>query len=356
MSGDQTEWNSSTDTLTLLEHGSIVAMLNITQPNLTAADFGVGEDANGDAEIVVLQPPPTDFSGAGMSDALWRSSSGTLALWLMNGAAITGSQSPTYQGTTPTPDSSWSVAGIGDFNGNLEVDIIWRQSTTGLLLDWDMSGSTILSSTTITYQGSAPTPDSTWSVAGIGDFNGDGNDDILWRQSTTGSLVDWTMNGAQISSTTAVTDQGSAVTPDSTWSVAGIGDFNTDGQSEILWRQSSTDALSLWTMNGSTITSSQTITYQGSAVTPDSSWSVVGIGDFNGDGHADILWRQAGTNTLAEWQMNGATVESSAPITYQGGAVTPDSTGTSFRSATSTAMAKRTSCGSIAPRARYPNG
>ncbi len=36
-----------------------------------------------------------------------------------------------------------------------------------------------------------------WTVAAIGDFNGDGNDDILWRNSN-GSFTDWlgTANGS----------------------------------------------------------------------------------------------------------------------------------------------------------------
>ena len=54
------------------------------------------------------------------------------------------------------------------------------------------------------------TPDASWSVAGIGDFNGDGNSDILWRN-TNGTLADWSMNGSQITSGQDVTFQGNPV-------------------------------------------------------------------------------------------------------------------------------------------------
>ena len=132
-------------------------------------------------------------------------------------------------------------------------------------------------------QGNILTPDSTWSVAGIGDFNGDGKTDVLWRQSGTESLAEWQMNGATVSSSASITSQGHVVTPDSTWSVVGVGDFNGDGKADILWRQSSTEALSMWLMNGSFIGGSATPTYPGSAVTPDSSWNIIEIGDFNRD-------------------------------------------------------------------------
>ena len=43
-------------------------------------------------------------------------------------------------------------------------------------------------------------PTSTWTFATVGDFNGDGKSDLLWRD-TSGNLVVWFMNGATVSST-----------------------------------------------------------------------------------------------------------------------------------------------------------
>jgi hypothetical protein len=57
--------------------------------------------------------------------------------------------------------------------------------------------------------------------------------------------------------------------PDASWSIAQIGDLNGDGKSDLLWRQSGSGTLAEWTMNGSDIASSQTI-----AAAPDSSWQV----------------------------------------------------------------------------------
>jgi len=38
-----------------------------------------------------------------------------------------------------------------------------------------------------------------WTIAGTGDFNGDGQTDILWRD-ISGSVAIWTMDGSVISS------------------------------------------------------------------------------------------------------------------------------------------------------------
>jgi serralysin len=80
-----------------------------------------------------------------------------------------------------------------------------------------MNGSAIESSAAVTYQGNAVKPDSTWSIIEIGDFNGGSDSEVLWRQSTTGLLSEWQMNGSQIVSSQELTSQGSSVMPNGAW-------------------------------------------------------------------------------------------------------------------------------------------
>ena len=260
-----------------------------------------------------------DFSGDGSKDFLWRNQNGSLIEWTMNGSQIVSSQTVAFAGTAVAPDNSWSVAGLGDFNGDGKSDILWRNSS-GSLVDWTMNGSQVTASQQVTLSDRPAAPDSSWSVAGIGDLNGDGKSDLLWRNAN-GSLIDWTMNGSQIASAQQVTLGGSAVSPDSSWSIAAIGDFNGDGKADILWRSTS-GMLVDWTMNGSQITNVQQVTMGGSAVTLDPSWQIAQIGDFGGNGNSGILWRNS-NGAMDEWSMNGAQIASASQVTLQGNPATP---------------------------------
>src|SRR5438876_4794947 len=93
----------------------------------------------------------------------------------MNNTTIAGEAS-----LLTKPDQNWKVAGVGDFNGDGTADILWRNSSTGENYVYLMSG------TTITGEGYLAEADLNWQVAGGGEVNGDGRAAIMWRNSYTG--------------------------------------------------------------------------------------------------------------------------------------------------------------------------
>jgi hypothetical protein len=79
-----------------------------------------------------------DFNNDGKADILWRHTSGTVAMWLMNGASITSNLGVA---TIPT---DWTIVGVGDFNNDGKADILWRH-TSGTVAMWLMNGASITS-------------------------------------------------------------------------------------------------------------------------------------------------------------------------------------------------------------------
>ena len=74
-------------------------------------------------------------------------------------------------------------------------------------------------------------------------------------------------------------------------------DFNGDGKADILWRNNSGE-VDIWLLNGTNRIGG------GSAGTIGNDWRIAGVGDFNGDGKADILWRNDSGEVYETW-MNG---------------------------------------------------
>jgi hypothetical protein len=239
-----------------------------------------------------------DFNGDHQADILWQnSSSGEVYLWLMNGTTIAN------QGEVGVvaPSSGWLIAGVGDFNDDGKADILWRNSSSGEVYLWLMDGTTIQS------QGSLGSVTSDWVIQGMGDFNDDGNADIVWRNTTSGEVYLWLMNGTTIQSQGGVAE---SVPPSSGWAIAGVGDFNDDGTSDILWQNSTSGEVYIWFMDGTTIQSQAGV----AVVSPSSGWAIQGVGDFNDDGSADILWRNSPSGEVYLWLMNGLTIASQGGV------------------------------------------
>src|SRR6266480_3213391 len=245
-----------------------------------------------------IRRPLADFSGDGHSDVLWRNTStGENYIYLMNGLTIASQGS-----INAVSDQAWQVKGIGDFDGDGKADILWRNSSTGENYIWLMNGLSIASQGSVNFVD----PASGWQVQGIGDFDGDGKADILWRNTSTGENYIWLMNGLTIArpgSLNSLSDQA--------WQVQGIGDFDGDGKADLLWRNTSTGENYIWLMNGLTIARPGSINSLS-----DQAWQVQGIGDYDGDGRADLLWRNSSTGENYIWLMNGLSTASQGSVNF----------------------------------------
>jgi Bacterial Ig-like domain/FG-GAP-like repeat len=141
------------------------------------------------------------------------------------------------------------------------------------------------------------TVDTSWTVQGLGDLNNDGNEDVLWRDGAGKSYV-WLMNAQAISQGAALTSSNGVdmLTLGQAWQVKEVADFNGDGKADILWRNEATSQAAIWYMDGKTVTSG--VMYDNVAA----SMKVGGVGDFDGDGKVDIFWRDQSNGANSIWK------------------------------------------------------
>lgn len=229
-------------------------------------------------------------------DLIWReTSTGTLGFWLMSGSTLSSWV------TLGSSDLGWSVEGVGDFTGDGSVDILWRHlSSPYELYLWEMDGTTVASSVLVS---GSTSPD--WVIRGIADFTLDGEPDILWMNSSTGALGLWEMNGASYATSITIASSSSTA-----WDIRALGDLTGDGNTDILWRNASTGELSLWEMDGTSYVSSITV-----ASSSSTDWDVLALGDFTSDLQADLLWRNPTTGDMGVWEMDGTSYVTSITMT-----------------------------------------
>jgi hypothetical protein len=126
----------------------------------------------------------------------------------------------------------------------------------------------------------------------VSDLSGDGNADLLVQLGSGGTTSALFMNGTSIAGIGTLEGGGGG------WSISHTGDFDGDGKADLFWRNSN-GASTIWLMNGSTITAARGL------LPPGSGWTVTHLGDFNGDGKADLLWRNDTDGSVTVWLMDG---------------------------------------------------
>ena len=170
-------------------------------------------------------PASGDLNGDGKDDVLLRNKNGRWYYYPMNGRRYLTDE----RGYADlTRDLDWQVAGIGDLNGDGKDDVLLRH-TDGRWDYYPMDGRNPIAD----QRGLAGlTRNLAWSVAGIGDLNGDGRDDVLLRH-TDSRWYYYPMNGRRF----LIDERGYAgLTRNLAWQVAGIGDLNGDGRDDVLLR------------------------------------------------------------------------------------------------------------------------
>ena len=139
------------------------------------------------------------------------------------------------------------------------------------------------------------------------DVNADGKDDVLWFNPATKELYFWLMDGPRLS----LRRSGGFAPPNAV--PRAIADVDGDDRADILLASGQ----DIWIYLGN---SSGTFSSAYLAAYPVG-WDLVGMGDVDADGKADVVWHNPATRELYYWLLDGAMIR-----LRRGGVTTPAGT------------------------------
>ena len=238
-----------------------------------------------------------DFDNNQKSDIIFYENS-TAVVSLLKSPATAQTEMNPIGNLSALLSDNWEVIATADFDRNGCDDIMWMNN--GGIVGYWASTPTGVNDQLIQIGNLSALLSEGWEVIGIGDFDGNGCDDVLWK-SNFGLVGYWAggegVNGAMSDQLTIVGDLGAIL--EAGWDIVGIEDFDGNGCDDILW-QSGDLLVGYW--RGYNDRMDDQLQYSGNLTAlVHEGWNVKGVGDFDADGKADILWQSDVTNLVGMW-------------------------------------------------------
>jgi formylglycine-generating enzyme required for sulfatase activity len=233
------------------------------------------------------------FNTDSVTDLVWRNpTTNATVLWVMKADGTIATKQ--YLQGRNTPDVR--VEASGDYDGNGCADLVWRHASTNAHEMWLMKGRTVLRQEPITV------PSNSRLVATTADYdaNGDGCVDLIWKD-----LVSNVHKVRLMSDKSTI--GGFSVAKGTGWDLATTGNYDANHIGDLIWRNTATGSVVQWLMtydaaSGTGQHRKETeISPAGTPRTPVPSMSYAGNA---------IAWRRPADGTYALWKMLGLTAAS----------------------------------------------
>ena len=186
--------------------------------------------------------------------------------------------------------------------------LFWRNSTTGQVASWHMDGNLQTAGGQV---GPGSVADPEWQIVGTGDFNLDGYTDLVWHHNTEGFVSIWLLAGENLLDAKMLPNR----VADTNWRIQAVGDLNNDGKPDLIWQHRTLGKVSVWIMNGLSVLDGRLLSPDTIA---DGRWKIIGTGDYDRDGRTDLFWRHETTGQLSAWRMDGSVMLGGTSLTPNG--------------------------------------
>lgn len=201
----------------------------------------------------------------------------------------TGNARPGTPETITTIPAGWEYRGAGDFNGDGNQDIVIRRTSDNAWGCWTMERNVVT--------GWLSLPSSPgWLPAAFADMNGDAMTDIIMFNPTTRAYGIRTMNGNAILGWAA----GTTLSPG--WAFLGTYDLDSDGDQDLMLYNSTTRQVGGWQMHLTTRVAWRPLT------TLAAGWTPRGFGNANNTMHGDLFVERDSDGLVGAYILNGTTI------------------------------------------------
>ncbi len=229
--------------------------------------------------------------------------------------------------TAPAP---WEPVATNDFNRDGERDVLFRNASTGELSIWYMVGASRIARATIeaSMDGGDALAVAPWRVVGTGDFDADGNRDIVLHSDDTHETHIWYLRGAsRLRREVVINDLGHADLVGPPWKLVSVADLYLDGHPALLWNNTTTGEVAAWSMDANVHRGTGTFVGAFKRLAPNSRppWQVAGIFNLHSESSNDFVEFNARDGRISVRPARGLTVDYSCQLidTANNGVSTP---------------------------------
>jgi hypothetical protein len=224
-----------------------------------------------------------DFDGDGDFDTVWLDLNNKVVTHRMQGTSKTGE---TNLGNVAT---SISMVRTGDFDGDGRADIAFFDDSGTTLTIWHMA-----STSSVSLKETRTAPPGGLAPLYVADFDGDGKADIYWVSQVWNGRAS-VLDSSRFGRLTGPVLDGFRATD------RAVGSFQGTSREQALTRKDSDG--SLWFLELDDSNHAALVKAFDGPVGWE--WTIAGVGDFDGNNRADIVWRNLNSGEVATWSTFG---------------------------------------------------